>query len=659
MFTEVYPSENNKQVPANMSLNDFCNDVGEPHKLKSDRAPEFCGRSTQFLANAKKRGIDLTYAEPERKNQISPIDVEIREIRKRTHNKMKGRNVPRRLWDYCLTHQSKVRQFLPRNKLNGRSAFEQVTGKTPDISEYLDFDFYDLIWYHPGVHPNFDNEIRQLGRWLGVSHRVGSDMCYWILTVTGHVISESTVQHVTRDDALDVDIKQQIDEFNERLNERMDDTNFKIKHDEGGFTLVDEYDLPQWDSAYGDHESTPTDAEYGGNPDDVPLKDIDDIEPETYDKYIGARVILNEEQNNGGNIATIKRRATDDYGRPIGQAHTNPMFDTREFDVELENGESERIMANQIAMNLYSQLDDEGREILTFKSIVDHRSNKSALTKDNGFIELSNGHRKPKQTTRGWQLLVEFKDESTEWLDMKDVKDANPVDLAEYAVLNNIQDEPAFAWWVPYVFKKRDRIIAKIKTKYWRTTHKYGVKLPKNAADALRIDAETGTDFWAKAINKEMGKAKVSYEEVETCTPDQARHGQAPELTGFQEIKCHLIFDVKMDFTRKARFVAGGHMTDTPVGLCYSSVVSRESVRIAFTIAALNDLDIMACDIGNAYLNAPCREKIWFEAGIECGQSMKGKVMKLVRALYGESGRMSQQIEMTFILLLYFHIIHN
>ena len=242
---------------------------------------------------------------------------------------------------------------------------------------------------------------------------------------------------------------------------------------------------------------------------------------------------------------------------------------------------------------------------------------------------------------------------------MKDVKDANPDDLAEYAVLNNIQDEPAFAWWVPYVFKKRDRIIAKIKTKYWHTTHKYGVKLPKNAADALRIDAETGTDFWAKAINKEMGKAKVSYEEVETCTPDQARHGQAPELTGFQEIKCHLIFDVKMDFTRKARFVAGGHMTDTPVGLCYSSVVSRESVRIAFTIAALNDLDIMACDIGNAYLNAPCREKIWFEAGIECGQSMKGKVMKLVRALYGESGRMSQRIEMTFISLLYFHIIHN
>ena len=94
-----------------------------------------------------------------------------------------------------------------------------------------------------------------------------------------------------------------------------------------------------------------------------------------------------------------------------------------------------------------------------------------------------------------------------------------------------------------------------------------------------------------------------------------------------------------MDFTRKARFVAGGHTTDTPVGICYSSVVSiarsRDSVRIAFLVTALHDLDILATDIGNAYLNAPCREKIWFEAGIECGQSCKGKVMKLVRALYG------------------------
>ena len=78
---------------------------------------------------------------------------------------------------------------------------------------------------------------------------------------------------------------------------------------------------------------------------------------------------------------------------------------------------------------------------------------------------------------------------------------------------------------------------------------------------------------------------------------------------GYKWIPCHMIFDVKMDFTRKARFVAGGHVTDPPTTLTYSSVVSRDSVRIAFLIAALNDIDVLAADVGNAYLNAETKEK--------------------------------------------------
>jgi hypothetical protein len=99
-------------------------------------------------------------------------------------------------------------------------------------------------------------------------------------------------------------------------------------------------------------------------------------------------------------------------------------------------------------------------------------------------------------------------------------------------------------------------------------------------------------------------------------------------------VKCHWIFDIKMDFTRKARLVAGGHTTEAPASLTYSSVVSRDSVWIAFLIAALNVLDLFAADIGNAYLNAKCREKIWTVAGLEFG-SNAGCVMIIVKALYG------------------------
>jgi Reverse transcriptase (RNA-dependent DNA polymerase) len=97
-----------------------------------------------------------------------------------------------------------------------------------------------------------------------------------------------------------------------------------------------------------------------------------------------------------------------------------------------------------------------------------------------------------------------------------------------------------------------------------------------------------------------------------------------------------MIFDIKIEgFVRKARFVAGGHTTDVPESLTYSSVVSRDSVRMAFLLAALNDLDIWAADVGNAYLNAKVREKIWTITGLEFGVNNKGKVAIIEKALYG------------------------
>ena len=50
-------------------------------------------------------------------------------------------------------------------------------------------------------------------------------------------------------------------------------------------------------------------------------------------------------------------------------------------------------------------------------------------------------------------------------------------------------------------------------------------------------------------------------------------------------------------FRRKARFVGDSHKTKTPRSVTYSSVVSRDSVRIILMIAALNGLDIEGADI--------------------------------------------------------------
>ena len=47
-----------------------------------------------------------------------------------------------------------------------------------------------------------------------------------------------------------------------------------------------------------------------------------------------------------------------------------------------------------------------------------------------------------------------------------------------------------------YTLKKRDRIIAKVKTKYWKTTHKFGIRIPKNLKEALELDKLNGNDYW-------------------------------------------------------------------------------------------------------------------------------------------------------------------
>ena len=122
------------------------------------------------------------------------------------------------------------------------------------------------------------------------------------------------------------------------------------------------------------------------------------------------------------------------------------------------------------------------------------------------------------------------------------------LEVAEYAVANQIAEEPAFAWWVRSALRQRDRIIKKTKTRYLKRTHKYGVQLPKTVVEALQIDADTGTNFWREALGKEMQNVDPAFE---------FRDGNVVPI-GYKLITLHMIFDVKNDLTRKACLVAGG-----------------------------------------------------------------------------------------------------
>jgi hypothetical protein len=85
---------------------------------------------------------------------------------------------------------------------------------------------------------------------------------------------------------------------------------------------------------------------------------------------------------------------------------------------------------------------------------------------------------------------------------------------------------------------------------------------------------------------------------------------------------------------RKAQFFLDGHKLEDPEVCTYASVVSRESVRLAFMLAVLNGLDVLAADAEGAYLNVPSREKLYMKCGIEFGEC-KGRIANVRRALHG------------------------
>jgi hypothetical protein len=185
------------------------------------------------------------------------------------------------------------------------------------------------------------------------------------------------------------------------------------------------------------------------------------------------------------------------------------------------------------------------------KEISDHRKDRMAIPILDGWLQLGNGQKVQKRTTRGWQLLAAWKEGgSNNRIPLKDLKESYPVEVAKYAKANKIAKEPAFAWWVNNVLRRWNQIISQVKSQYWKTTHKFGLELPHLAAEAFIIDQRNGNNFWRVAIAKEMSKIKRmgAFEQYDKAyiTPATTRR-QKTATTGYQQIGCHMIFDSKMD----------------------------------------------------------------------------------------------------------------
>lgn len=605
-YDRFYPWKSKREHPD--TIMSFIHDVGVPQVLVSDGAKEEIEGRAKATCQEYRIAQKVTVPYSPWQNLAEGC---VRELKKGTRSVLRRTGAPKRLWSYGALWVAAIRRLtaLDIPQLNGRVPEEYVNGSTPDIAPYAMFDFYELIWYYTPT-PEFPHQKKVLGRYLGVAENSTDPLAFVILSKSGTPIMRKDVWALSDDERKTPAIMEQIVTFNDAIKEKFDVTEEKDRNLEQFPYPPD--DLFEYDETVEPMDQAATQAE------------ADEFTPEALDEYLSAELRL----PHGGDYAhaRVTGRKRDSEGNPIGLRNANPILDTRVYEVEFPDGSTDAFSANIIAENLFSQIDDEGHAYQILKEITDHRKDDlTAIPKDDGFFITKSGRKQARHTTIGWELLVEWKDGTTSWIPLKELKNSNPVEVAEYAVANKIAEEPAFAWWVRHTLRRRDRIIKKVKTRYWRRTHKFGIELPKTVDEALRIDLRTGTDFWTKAIEKEMKNVMPAFEFRDDNTVP----------IGYKHIDCHLIFDVKTDLTRKARYVAGGHQTDPPKESTYSSVVSRDSVRIAFTLAALNGLDVLAGDVQNAYLNAPTTERCYTTAGMEFGKDRCGRPVLIVRALYG------------------------
>lgn len=596
-----------KKSDAHYTLDTLFRRVGVPNTLIPDNAGELT--AGEFRRKALRAQSTIRPIEAHTPNANLAEDG-IRELKRMYRRAMIRTNSPRCLWDLCLVYHAYVRSHscLSIRQLDGEVPQTLLTGDTADISHICEFGWYDWVWY---ISPQDENmERKHLGRYLGPSFDVGDALCAKILPASGRIISRTSVFPLNVEEQNSPAVNELKQQFSTHLEQKLKDR----------FLPLDPNEVPE-------DEKTPELEHYvpleEGDQETPEIQEADDYDHDAYDRYITARVML--PQGDTMSYGTVKKRKRDSDGYLIGRSNANPLLDTALYEVEFDSGEVEAYHANQIAEAIYAEVDGEGKKHFVLQEIIDYQKDSSAVPASEATV-IVNNRKYPKRTTKGWKLCVQWNDGTTTWEKLKELKESHPIQVAEFAVARQIDSEPAFSWWVPFTLRKRDRVIKAMAKRYFRTTQKYGIELPKTVKEALEIDRKTGTDFWARAIRKEMKAVAKAFQILDADASDPA---------GYTPIEVHMVFDIKPDFTRKARLVAGGHVTDPPSSITYASVVSRESVRIAFLVAALNGLDIMAADIGNAYLNAPVRERIYITCGPEFGPEYVGRKAKVVKALYG------------------------
>ena len=592
---DVYPLKT--ESDNDRALKDYTREVGCPNIILSDNAQSEIG--VDWTDHLRTHCIGSEFTEPKHPWQ-NDAEPNIGALGRMVKHNMSTFKAPLSRHDWCQKWCCDI-QNMAAHKKNGWLTPETVsTGRMTDISKCR-FHFWEPIWYYePSKTPK---SSYKKARWLGFANLSGDEMTYYIEPEDPKTKGRRKPQALVR--SIIKSRRKNIGKETEYIN-----------------------DDPIYADFFLTAEEIKKDNEYYGIDNDDQGEEVSQLEvpqPEVFQSD------LNNSENI--NVETVDDEEVDndaDSGEP-NLDETLPAgqeADKNDFD-ELQN------LMNQLDM-------EEEEDHFEFVKIVDHDFTQ-------GLLMLSAIYR----TSEDEEILIK-----TPFATIK--KDV-PTEVARYIRKHVLEDKRNgyFENWAKKHLKSFNRRVRRLHRVYnidktVRTTNsrrarankqsrnnrnanagpreKYGFVIPGSVRQALLLDRENKNNDWAEAIQKEMNAL-----ELMGCFEYHSPNHNFSKAEGWQFAPLQMIFDVKSeDHRKKARLVCGGHVVDSSNVEKYSSVTDGISIKLLFLIAAQKGLSIATGDVSNAFINAPCREKIWSRCGPEFGPRI-GMKLRVLKALYGLS----------------------
>ena len=177
LLTYVYGMKTESEGAS--KLKKFIKEVGAPHALKSDNAKMQTGTAFGDICNYYNIGQCTTEPYHPHQNQA---ENRIGTIKQMSNRIMDRTGAPNFLWLRAITFTCMLLNVLASKTLDWRTPSEKGLGVTPDTSQFLQFTFYEPVFYRDPVPNGYPQSIEKLGHWVGPAEHVGDIMFSWILT---------------------------------------------------------------------------------------------------------------------------------------------------------------------------------------------------------------------------------------------------------------------------------------------------------------------------------------------------------------------------------------------------------------------------------------------------------------------------------------------